>query len=90
MQCYPQCPSDRSPAVEGCDCPSGKPGLPGLPGPMVRHFSTLHPIGWTDKLAEVFCSLGHLIKTHNSSLFQRRASEGRKGEKDLLDLMVNL
>ncbi|ROL43782.1 Collagen alpha-1(XXI) chain [Anabarilius grahami] len=29
-----RCPSDRSPAVEGCDCPSGKPGLPGLPGPM--------------------------------------------------------
>ncbi len=35
---YSQCPSERSPAVEGCDCPSGKPGLPGLPGPMVRHF----------------------------------------------------
>ncbi|XP_042567960.1 collagen alpha-1(XXI) chain-like isoform X2 [Cyprinus carpio] len=29
-----RCPSDRSPAIEGCDCPSGKPGLPGLPGPM--------------------------------------------------------
>ncbi|XP_016430855.1 collagen alpha-1(XXI) chain-like [Sinocyclocheilus rhinocerous] len=29
-----RCPSDRSPAVEGCDCPSGKPGLSGLPGPM--------------------------------------------------------
>ncbi|XP_016146306.1 collagen alpha-1(XXI) chain-like [Sinocyclocheilus grahami] len=29
-----RCPSGRSPAVEGCDCPSGKPGLPGLPGTM--------------------------------------------------------
>ncbi|XP_051553169.1 collagen alpha-1(XXI) chain-like [Myxocyprinus asiaticus] len=31
---YSVCPVERSPAVDGCDCPSGKPGLPGLPGPM--------------------------------------------------------
>lgn len=43
---YLQCPADRSLAVEGCDCPSGKPGLPGLPGPMVRlFFNYMHPSG---------------------------------------------
>ncbi|XP_051557636.1 collagen alpha-1(XXI) chain-like [Myxocyprinus asiaticus] len=31
---YSVCPVERSPAVDGCDCPSGKPGLPGLPGSM--------------------------------------------------------
>lgn len=55
---YLQCPSDRSLAVEGCDCPSGKPGLPGLPGPMVRHCLTMHPSGLLRPFA---C---YLIKTH--------------------------
>ncbi|XP_026877005.2 vWFA and Collagen domain-containing protein [Electrophorus electricus] len=29
-----RCPADRAAAVEGCDCPGGKPGQPGLPGSM--------------------------------------------------------
>ncbi len=77
-----QCPSDRSPAVEGCDCPSGKPGLPGLPGPMVRHvFKLCILMYWQAYLLGSFACLAHLIKTHILIVWMQgfRGEKGREG-----------